>query len=289
MTTLVRVRVTSKITLTQVFEVDGVPTDAAGAVTVTVDRLDGTNVNSGSATHGATGSYSYEIPASLELDTWTVDFSGVVAGATVVVRDVVEHVGGFLFPISRARKDLKLKESWTVDKLTEKRIEVEQECEAICRTAWVPRFTRVYVDGSGTDELIVPDLFLRRVRAVSIVGADGVAGTPYDAGQLGYLAATSSGVIVHRGGSPWPMGRENVLVEYEYGKDYPPAAITTAAISHLSERLTTDSGGIPARALSWTAQDGGVYRLTMPGAEAVGIPSIDSVYKRHGQPRVWIA
>jgi hypothetical protein len=41
--------------------------------------------------------------------------------------------------------------------------------------------------------------------------------------------------------------------------------------------------GIPDRVTSYTAVDGGSYRLALPGAYATGIPDVDAVYSRYSR------
>ena len=62
---LIRVITSAPATLTHVFAVDEVPTDAAGTVTVAATRLDGTAVSSGNAGHGDPGVYTYALPAQI--------------------------------------------------------------------------------------------------------------------------------------------------------------------------------------------------------------------------------
>lgn len=287
---LLRVLVTTKVTMSHTFEVDGAPTDAAGAVTVTAKRLDGTTVASGSATHPETGRYTFPLPGQAQLDTLTVDWSGDVGGATVTVRDYVEIVGGFIFGLGEARIELGSEASkYSLETLAAKRIEVEQECERIRRQAQVPRFTRLLLDGSGTDELVVPDLELRALRAASVAERAGGTFVALTAGELAAVAPLRSGVLARDDGGKWPYGRRNVLVEYEYGLDMPGEGIRSAAKLRLRSRLTMNRSAIPDRALSFTTNEGGTYRLTTAGPRSTGQPDVDAEYLRDAHERVWIA
>jgi hypothetical protein len=289
---LVRMLATTKVTVSHTFGADEVPTDAAGAVTATVKRLDGTDAGSGTATHGAAGSglYSRDVTGAL-IDTFTADWSGSVGGSNVSVRDFVELTGGFLFELPDVREEFKLSTTaWPPAKLARKRLEVEVECERICRRAFVPRFKRYLLDGSGDSDLVVPDMYLRAVRAAS-VSSSGPAGpfVALTAGQLAALAALDSGVIV-RTDDVWPAGRQNVIVEYEHGMDYPPEDIRSAARLRLRSILPRASSGIPDRTISFTdPSTGGIYRLSLPTAERTGIPDVDGAYDAYREPKVWIA
>jgi hypothetical protein len=289
MSSLIRILKTTQVTPAHTITVDETLTDAGGAVTVTVKRLDGTAVTSGTATHGTTGVYSFVLPPSAVVDTWTVDWSGSVAGVTIVVRDYVEIVGDFLFGLPDVRTDMDIKASVTAATMAAKRTEVEQTCEKICRKAWVPRFKRYLLDGSGTTDLIVPDMYVRTVRAVSTADRYGLALTALDAGSLAAVAPLPEGVLARDDGGIWPPGRRNVLVEYEHGLDMPPEEIRSNSKLHFRSIVNRPKSGVPERALSYTTPDGGIYRMTLPGQDTTGIPDVDAAYARNGEPKVWIA
>lgn len=278
---LVRVLVTSMVTLSHEVRVDGVLTDAAGDVTVTVRRLDGElAVSPFVATHVGVGRYTAGMPAWPELDTLTVDWSGSVAGATVVTRDVVEVVGGFLFGLDQARVTLRLPTTLTTETLAARRIEVETTAEDVasldgCRGAFVPRFRRVALNGTGTAGLLCPFVGIRAVRAVT------VDGQVFTAGQLADCTPTDAGVIWLASGV-WPAGHANVLVEFEYGMDAAPPAVSEVALQHLRAVLARPASGIPDRAISYAVANGGTYRLTVPSVESTGLPEVDAVYHRYG-------
>jgi hypothetical protein len=235
---LVRMLVTSKVTVTHVFKADEVPVDASGPVTATVQRLDGTSVATGTATHGATGSgaYSWDVTRAV-LDSLTLDFTGSVGGSTVTARDYVEVVGGFLFDLGDARSDLGIPASITSAKLAQKRIEVEQECERICRRAFVPRFAREVVSGNGTERLALTNsvgVAISEIRAIRSVTVNGTAVTGSDLAAINY---SDSGVLTRPDGVLWPAGVKNIVVEVEHGWDYPPEDLRDAAMLRLRSML----------------------------------------------------
>lgn len=294
---LFRVLVTTKITVAHVFAVDGVATDAAGAVTGTVRRLDATAVAGSpfTANHGDTGSYSIDLPASALLDTWTLDWSGTVAGSVVTIRDYVEHVGGFLFDIGAARAvHGSTANPWNTAKYSDaflvgKRLAVEQEAEAIAHAAFVPRFARFALDGSGTSEIVTPDMNLRAVRSVKVAAGYGQPYVDLAAAELAAVAPLESGVLARDDGSSWPAGRRNVIVEYEYGHDYPPPEVTDQSIMRLRYMVSSNRTSIPDRAISYTILEGGVYRMAQAGKRSTGSPDIDAAYLRNGNPTFWLA
>lgn len=277
---LLRVLVTTRVTVAHAFRVDGVLTDAAGDVTVTVARLDGTDAGSGTATHGTTGVYTFALTPSDVVDLWTVTWSGSIGGATVAVRDIVEIVGGFLFGLDEAREELKIPTSTSDATLAAKRIEVEQECEGrCCQQAFVPRFEREILSGSGSERLTLRHPLVRSVRAVT------VSGTAWTPAQLATIGPTDDGLLCLPAGSEWPVGLGNVIVEYEYGMDAPPYGLSSAAITRLGSKLSARSNAIPARALSYVAADGGSYRLSLPTRYTTGIPDVDAEYGANFRPR----
>ncbi len=288
---LTRVQQTTKVTVSHTFRVDGQLTDAAGAVTATVKRLDGTAVvGAGSVNHDSLGVYSVALPTSAVPDTWTLDWSGSLSGATVIVRDIVEIVGDFLFGTNEVRTEYNLAVNKYPDAmLVQKRIEVENECEDICRRAFVPRFKRRLLDGSGTDELIVPDLYLRTLRAASVAVYAGQTMTPLTTTDLAAVAAQPEGTLIRDDGQLWPLGHRNIIVEYEHGEDWAPETIRSGAKLRLRTVIDRPVTGVPQRAVSFTTQDGGIYRLSQPGKASTGQPEVDGLYGRLAEPRVWIA
>lgn len=279
---LLRILKTTAITLSHTFVVDGEAADAVGNISIAVKRLDGTTVASGTATKppGTTGVYTWALAASATLDTLTVDWSGIVASATVTVRDYVEVVGEFLFGLDQAYDDLSL--STAIHPLAEiaaKRIGIEQECERICRQAFVPRFERETLSGNGSSRLVLKHMLPRALRVVSI---SGVAMSAPDVAAVGLA---EHGVLTRPGGVPWPAGLGNVVVEYEHGRDMPPLPVREAGILRLRSLLGRPKSGVPDRTSSFTTPDGSAYRLTMPGAESTGIPDVDGAYQAFARKR----
>lgn len=288
--TYVRVQRTAGVKLTRTFYVDETATDSSGTVEVEVRRLDGTLVDSGNATDVGVGVYEYLVPGQPELDILTVDWSPEFLGETVTVRDYVEVVGGFLFGLSEARNmKPKLDETqYPTAMLADKRIEVEVECEQITGRSFVPRFGRSVVDGSGNEALVLPVYDIRKIRSITVADSAGIY-TALTVPQLAYVQPSASGVFYRRDGLAWSFGYSNVIVEYEYGLDFPPANVADMAKLRLRSLLNPANSGVPARAMSFTVTDGGVYRLSIPGADRTGIPDVDAVYQRAGHSKVWLA
>lgn len=274
--TLIRVLRTAQVTLSHTFFVDGDATAPTGTLQAAVKRAaDGTTVAGSPFTYTVSGTTcSFALPAQAQLDKVTVDWSGTIAGATVTARDFVEIVGGFFFGLT----EVKVNQSYTTDDLAAARIEVEDECERICRRAFVPRFEYEQLVGSGTARLGTIRNELRTLRAVIV---DGVA---WSAPDVAAVIPLPHGVLRRPGGALWPADA-SIVVEYEHGWDYPPPGIVTAAKRRMKSLLTGPSSGVPERAQSFTSPEGGIYRLSMPDDENTGIPDVDAAYHRWARRR----
>lgn len=279
---LVRILRTARQTLTHVFSVDEVATDLTGDCTVTLKRLDGTTVATATAAHPGVGTYTYAVPEQANLDSLTLDWAGTLAGAPVSVRDFVEIVGGFLFSLSEARaahSGLTSTTTYPPATLAARRIEVEQECERICRQAFVPRFARETLSGNNSTRLAAGHTMLRSVRAVTVAG---VAWAAPDAAAVG---VSDHGILTRPAGALWPAGVGNIVIEYEHGWDHPPEEIRQAAILRLRSRIGQTTSSVPDRATNFTIAEGGTYRLSMPGKDQTGVPEVDGPYQRYTRAR----
>ena len=289
---LIRVLRGAEVAITHTFEIDEAVVDAGGTVTVATSRLDGTAVAAGTGTATdapGVGAYSFTLPggptspasATWQYDTLAMSWTGTFGASVFTATDHVEVVGGYLFGLSEARNlDPPLSSvTYPTAMLAQKRIEVEQECETICRQAFVPRYARETLSGNGTDRLGTSHSMLRRVRSVT------VSGVAWTAPVLATVAVTDSGILRLPLGGVWPEGAGNIVVELEHGLTYPPEEVRTAAMTRLRSRLTPTSKGVPDRAISWNTQDGGTYRISLPGPDTTGVPDVDAVYLRHQRQR----
>lgn len=285
---LIRVLRGAAVAVTHTFEVDEALVDAGGTVTVSTSRLDGTAVaaGTGNATDApGVGAYSFTLPggptspasATWQYDTLVMSWTGSFGAAVFTATDHIEIVGGYLFGLSEARAlDPPLSSvTYPTATLAARRLEVEQECETICGQAFVPRFARETLSGNGTDRLGTSYSMLRAVRSVA------VSGVAWTAPVLATVAVSDSGMLRLPLGGVWPEGAGNIVVELEHGWDYPPEEIRTAAMTRLRSRLTPTSSGVPDRAISWNTQDGGTFRISMPGKQSTGVPAVDAAYERY--------
>lgn len=281
---LTRVAKTAAKTLSHTFYVDEVATDSTTTVTVSILDANGATVSSGNATHAGPGAYTFALPPQASLAQLTVSWSATITGAAVVETDPVEVVGGFFFGLAEARgSDASLADitQYPTAALAATRLETEQECERICERAFVPRYKRVLLDGTGTSELMVPDADIRTIRSVTMAPRAGQTFVPLTAAQLAALVVTSDRMLRRVDDMWWTEGLANVLVEYEYGLDGPPKDLKEVALIRFRSLVNKHTSGVPDRAESFTSVDGGTYRLSMPGRFTTGIPDVDAVYARY--------
>lgn len=285
---LIRVAKGASATLSHTFAVGEVLTDSSTAVTVAGVDATGSTVFSGTASSAGagTGRYTYAMAGQAALSAITVSWSATIAGAAVVEIDQVEIVGGFFFTLLEGRaSDPVLADAtrYPSDELAAARTEVETECEWICLRAFVPRYRRVVLDGTGTTDLVLPDALVRTIRSASMAPRYGQAAVALTAGQLAAVAVVDDQSAIRTDGDVWTEGRRNIVVEYEYGGDAPPADLVRAAKIRFRSRLNITRTGIPDRATSFTSGDGGTYRLSMPDAFLTGIPEVDAAYGRYSR------
>lgn len=287
--TLLRVLKTASTLLTRTFFLDEAATDSSTTPTVATTRLDGTAVaaGTGSATHpGPLGVYQFTLPggptspasAAWQLDSLQIAWTGTLGGALVTLTDTVEVVGGFFFGLGELRtvhKTLSSPTAYPTSLLAAKRIQVEQECERICRQAFVPRFAREVLSGRDTDRLGLKNMMVRRVRSVT------VSGVAWSAPTVATVVPTDSGLLVLPGGAVWPAGVGNIVVEYEHGLDQPPEEVKDAAMLRLRTVVNRPTSGIPDRVQSYTAQDGGTYVQAVSSRQKTGVFDVDGVYERY--------
>lgn len=288
-----RVAKTSAAVLTHRFEVGETATDSTTSVAVTVTGPIGSVVASGTASHADTGIYTYALPPQAGLTVLTVAWSATIAGAAVVETDTVEVVGGFFFTLTEGRNSdasLTDRDKYPTAELDDKRLQVEEECETICDRAFVPRYARVVLNGSGSSDLVLdhPDTdrsaaHVRAIRSVKMAPRSGGTLVDFTTTELAALIVRNDSTLSRSDGAFWAEGYGNVVVEYEYGLDGPPEQLKQMAMVRFRSLLNVNKTGIPDRAASFTAGDGGTYRLTMPGAWATGIPAVDAVYARYSR------
>jgi hypothetical protein len=290
-----RVLRTAKTTLSRTFYLDEVPTSATGSVTVTITREDGTAVQSGAATGpDANQAYTFLFQGSDVIDRLDVAWAATVGGDAIVLdQDVIEVVGGFYFGLSEARNIDAVFASTTkypTADVIDVRIQTEDECERICRQAFVPRFERETLDGHPhIRHLRLAHPRLRKVRALSVNGvawsSDQITAIGPD--RLGVIRPGVSWWWWGGFGNFWPYGVGNIVIEYEYGMDRPPTDIVRGAKlrwkSLMFERKSRSP--LPDRSERLQTTEVGVVTLATESQWSTGIPSVDAAYSRFPSPR----
>jgi hypothetical protein len=285
MASLTRVLNAWPATLSHVFASGETPIDPTGTPTCVITDANGDAVESPTAS--VVGDDSGRVTATMsprpELALLTVTWTATVSGTSITEVDYVEIVGGYFFILSEGRAaDASLADvaKYPEADLLAARMDVEVECERICDRAFVPRYRREVLHGTGTTDLILSYGDVRTIRRASIASRTGGTFVDLSTTQLAALASTDDRVLRRTDGNAWTEGLENIVVEYEYGWDAPPSDLVFAAKTRLRSRLNLNRSGIPDRASSYTVEDGGTYRLSMPGAYQTGIPDVDAAYER---------
>ena len=266
---------------------DGDLAEPAGTVTVGVADEAGTAVvSAGTATAtGSTGVRTYTLTAAATsvpkvlVATWT--------NGTTTTTTRAEVVGGYYASVRQVRdSDAVLDDprKYSAAQIVVARRAVEREFEDFCGVAFVPRYRRVRLDGTGRDELVLPDAELRSVRSLREYDEDGNY-EAYTAAELLAIPASRAGVAVRTDGEIFERGRSNVVVEYEHGYDRPPTDVLEAFFLRVRDVLNRQNRGVPDRATTFTSDVGGTYSLLVAGrgGSVTGIPDVDVVLRRYSR------
>ncbi|SDN73793.1 flagellar hook assembly protein FlgD [Allokutzneria albata] len=283
---LTRVARTAAAVLEHTFTVGETGTNSTTPVTVTITDANGDVVDTGTATAdpGVDGRYTFALEPQAALADLTVAWAGTVDGAAVVETDRVEIVGGFFFTLTALRNSdssLESTDKYPTADLVRVRLEVEQECEEICDQSFVRRYRREVLNGTGSTDLVLPDAGVRTIRSVRVSPRVGLPFVGFTEAQLAALVVTDDRVLRRVDDNVWLPGLANVVVEYEHHGRELPVDLQRAALTRARTRLNIARSGIPDRAESFTAVDGGTYRLSLPSAYRTGIPEVDAVYARY--------
>lgn len=254
-----------------VFYSDGVATDLDGACTATVTRPDGTQITGSpfTASHvnpTGSGTYEFTLPQQTEVIAYDVTWAGAIGGVATSVTTHIEVVGIFLYTLA-AMRAVKVAggtpftdtAAFPNQTLLDRRAEVTLDFEARTGYSFVPRFAREVLDGDGTDALMLRQLRCSKLLSVTIDGT---------AQSVGDFTLASSGVL------SWKMGgwfstaqRQNVVVEYRYGWDQSPPAVSTVALLRTAMLLQPSQF---AGAVTVTTPDGASYSYSQAGQSFQG-------------------
>lgn len=260
----------------------------AGTVTVGVTRADGTVlVASGTATTtvtGETGLRQKTLTAAQLADLDTLTATWTDAGDSSAHTTTIAVVGGHLFTLEEARaSDAEIADEFDDDAIIEARAEVTEELEWICARAFTPRHARTTLSGTGDRELVIPFDDSGWCHDLLTVEAVAIDGTAMDDDELTELTLAPDRIMYAAEGDAWPFGVGNITIAWTYGRARPPRHLKRAALRRLRHRLHEGQTGIPARAKSFTAVEGGTYELDVADQYRCGVPDIDAVYARYSK------
>lgn len=275
----------------QFTDADGEPAAPVDAVTIGIVHDDGTAViDPGTATDGAASAprtYSLSAGNNDRLDlltaTWTDDDGNEAT-------TLVEVSGAVYFTVAEARASdatLADDEKYPTELIVATRREVEEEFEQICGMAFVPRYARETLNGSGRNTLVLGRSAVRTVRSIEAF-TSGVGETWTD-DDLAEVVLQSYGQITSRVGKWFTPGDMNLVVCYEHGLDRPPAEVKRAALQRLRSRMNMALSAIPSRATTYSATEGGTYALATASATKTGDPDVDGVLARYMRRTAGIA
>ena len=271
-------------------DADGTAAEASGTVTVGVTAADGvTVVSAGTATTRTGGSSTYTAAltaaqtSTLELltATWT--------NGTSTWTTLHEIVGGFLFSVADARAADDAMGTFAANALTDAqilaaRVVIERRVEDICDRAFVPRYARLILDGTGTRDIVLGVTEPRTLRSVRVLASAGSSTySAFTATELASVALYPDGTARRTDGGVWVEDRANIVVEVEHGLDAPPADLADAALLHLRHHLTRSRAALLDRRTTFTDEAGGSYQLGTADLYSTGVPEVDAVYAAHSR------
>jgi hypothetical protein len=269
-----RILVNQPWTLKATFYVDEDPV-ADSPVAVTITRADGTAVVTAAATTVVGGTYSYTLAGQAAPQRLTATWTGASGKQ---VKTYVDLAGAFFFELADLRAVDGLAGNSTLyptAALRAARDRVETFFEDVTAEAWVPRFARETHTGDGGSLIVLDQVSGRSVVSVSL---DGVAAT-----DLTIFKLLPEGLERTTGAFTSPSGGAdgNVIVEYLYGADEPPADLWGAAMRLARHMVLGSNSRIDERTMAMTT-DFGTFQLgTASSKRPSGLPEVDAVLSRY--------
>lgn len=267
-------------------------TSVSSGVTATCVRSDGTAVAMGSVTAvSGVASVSLTAAQTTTLDILTVTWT---IASVAVQTSVVEVVGAYWVTMQEIREcDPSISENpgkFSRERLLQVRTQSESLFESATGRAFVPRYRRHRMSGSGTDRLVLPEWDLRQIRTVQI-HTNLTQYTPWLQSEVDSVPSSTPGIAVRTDGGVWAYGRDNVVVEWEHGADAPPPDLKDAFLKWCRYRLNSQASGIPDRATGIIDGAGNQFRIATPGIgkSITGLPEVDEVLMRYRRLQVGVA
>lgn len=259
----------------------------AGAVSVTVTNAAGTTVASGNALTASTGVYTFALSAQTALGTLTVTWAGPSLSQTTQA-DVIGSPLFNLPDLRAADRAFADTAKFPTGALSAARDAVTDEFARICGRSFVPKGDVYTTTLDNTGFVLLPHADVTKLISVTVDGTtQDVTTLQLDPiGTIGGLptlqAATLSQLWNGSVGSGAP-GPGVVVVTYEYGFSFVPNDLYRAAVQRARFILASIASGIPDRATSFVATEGGSFTLATPGSGVwqTGIPDVDAVLARY--------
>jgi hypothetical protein len=249
------------------FMVGSTPTAPDAGASVTITRGDGTVFTTdGPTTAGGPGEFTYTLGPQSNLELFTLRWRATFAGTVQYITTQVEIVGGYYVSLA----DLKAEPGMSTKtdaQLAEGRQWFEELAEAWCGIAFVPRYARDVVDGTGTSRLLLTH---RRPRTLYTAKVGGVAETFTD------WALYDTGMIARPGA--FTFGRLNYELTYEHGYAEADGELREATLTAVRSQVAGGGGtasGIPS-GVTQLATDAGVMTFGRP-SRPTGIASVDTI------------
>lgn len=242
--------------------------DAAGAVTCSLSRADGSSIATGRATTNPAGVGTYAVAlTTAEAATLDVIRAVWLDGATTRATTFHRVVGGYLFT-SAELTALGGLAAFTADELRSARDQVTDLFELHTGTAWCPTYDLEQFIGNGTHWHTSAHRPLRSVRSCTIDG---------DTEPLTDFELELAAGIVYAGTTLYGV----CTLGLEHGYDAPPADVKDAALMAAKDRLLRRRSALSDRARSVT-DDMGTRTFAYAGAgHPTGIDEVDAVLAAH--------
>jgi hypothetical protein len=264
------------------------PTGHPENPTVTVTRLDGTELTEPSATvDGATVRVLLTAEDHLDvLDRLAVRITAEVNGAESVQLHQVDVVGSHWVTVEalRGEPDLGDRTRYRDELLAAVRDEWEAHLEELCNVAMVPQASLLRLRGSGSCELAVD---LHEVTAVRSVTVDGEP-VDLDDETVGVVGAST----IRWDGGVFPR-RAVVDLIVEHGLDRPPGKLVRELRKVVRRDVLARSARTPNDAIRETSPEGGVtiqYSTPDPSAGRwTGVLSLDPVIAEYRRAELGFA
>jgi hypothetical protein len=282
------------------YDDNGVAADPGVTIVAVTGTAGGTVIASGTAGgSGTTRSVAYTGTHSALLDTWTLTWTTTSFGTLTTTAEVV---GSFLFSIAEARTwdrqanglpPLSDATKYPTQQIEAKRAAITDQFTSILGYSPIPRLRESVQAGSGTTQLILPELYTASVRSAESRASGTATWTALDTTNLADVLVDPLGILIRETLGTWTWGTSNWRIRYETGRwtQVPGDLRDAALIAAVWELVGTN---LSERAISISTPDGGTQNLWTTGLSARGLavhslPAVDAVLRRYAENRLAVA